>query len=217
MKRWTLAWISLECTILSVANHINKAKGAARGRAAQSQQNRGNATQARLEQEAEDLSDCQRGVRTMLRILEDNPTLPFAYENPDTSDMWELPMVKEALRRNPTWRVVRVDQCAYGRKSQKPTKILTNLTEWQPRGCTGNGRCKIGACAGTVGNPPGDRRHVEQTVPNSKDRRPDQGAMVNGKREYLIKTVKNAVASGLVLEILHAARTTREQNAKATR
>ena len=31
VSAWTLMWLSLECSILSVANHINKPKGAARG------------------------------------------------------------------------------------------------------------------------------------------------------------------------------------------
>ena len=31
-----------------------------------------------------------------------------------------------------SWRVVPVDQCAYGKRNKKPTKILTNMQSWEP-------------------------------------------------------------------------------------
>ena len=206
ISAWTLMWLSLECSILSVANHINKPKGAARGPMATSPQNIRNATQERLREEKAQYLDCQQALENVLGIMEANPTLLFAFENPKTSKMWEQQSLKAALSRQPTWRVVPVDQCAYGRKSMKPTIILTNIQCWVPRGCTGNGKCKVGKCAGTIGNAPGDRAHAEQTVPNHKSKRPSQGAMIKGKREYKLEAVKNAVAPELPREILRAAR-----------
>ena len=79
--------------------------------------------------------------------------------------------------------------------------ILTNIAAWNPKGITGNGRCKIGVCAGTLGNAPGDRRHLEQTVPNDRSRRPSQGAKTQGRREHKMEAVKNAVEADLVTEI----------------
>ena len=100
---------------------------------------------------------------------------------------------------------VRVDQCAFGRRSQKPTGILTNVSAWEPTGTTrAQGRCVVGKCAGTLGNRPGDARHTEQTVPSSKDRRPSQGAIAGGRREYTREAVVNAVAPDLVREIVGA-------------
>ena len=140
----------------------------------------------------------------MIQGLEEEPQIKFAMENPATSQMWALEIITKALERNKNWRLVTVDQCAYGRKSQKPTKILTNLQEWEPRGQTGTGRCSIGKCAGTE---PGqkDRKHKEQTVPNSKERRPSQGDKQKGRWDYTKEAVTNAVAEALVQEIMEAA------------
>ena len=125
-------------------------------------------------------------------------------ENPLLSDLWTLPEVQSALAANETWKLTRVDQCAYGRGSQKPTTILHN-TQWKPVGLTGNGRCKIGACAGTCNNEPGDRRHKEQTIPATKERRPCQGTRdESGRREHTKKAVVNSVAPLLPREIYRA-------------
>ena len=110
---------------------------------ARSPQNMENATQERLAKEEQNYQDCQRAVANVLGVLEANPTLPFAFENPATSEMWDLQSMRSALGRQPAWRKVKVDQCAYGRRSKKPTIILTNIRQWVPRGCTGDGRCKI--------------------------------------------------------------------------
>ena len=61
----------------------------------------------------------------------------------------------------------------------------------------------MGACAGTAGNVRGDKRHAEQTVPNTKERRPwpGQGAKTGGRWDYTKQAVVNAVAAGLVEEI----------------
>ena len=100
---------------------------------------------------------------------------------------------------------MRADQCAYGRLSQKPTGIPTNLKDWAPRGLTGNGRCNPGQCAGTVGNAAGSREHKEQTVPNSKEKRPSQGQRTGARYDYVKEAVTNAVAAPLVQEIMEAA------------
>ena len=111
--------------------------------------------------------------------------------------------------------MLRVDQCAYGRKSKKPTTILTNLETWKPVGATGNGRCKIGRCTGTRGNEVGDNRHAEQTVPNSKEKRPSQGERTGKRWDYIRQAVVNAVEENLVQEIMRAAIHEREtQGAK---
>ena len=106
-----------------------------------------------------------------------------------------------------------MDQCAYGRMSQKPTTILTNLTlgQWKPKGLTGNGRCKVGKCAGTTGNARGNKGHAEQTVPSSKEKRPDQGEKAGGRWDFTKQAVVNAVAAGLVEEITKAAIKGREE------
>ena len=63
----------------------------------------------------------------------------------------------------------------------------------------------MGTCAGTAQNLPGDRSHKEQTVANSKERRPSQGTKIGSLREYTLSAVKNAVAAELVREITLAA------------
>ena len=70
---------------------------------------------------------------------------------------------------------------------------------------TGTGRCETGKCEGTKGNKPGDRRHAEQTVPNSKERRPSQGQRTGGRWDFTKEAVVNAVAESLVTEITRAA------------
>lgn len=207
IRTWTLLWASPECSPLSIANAMNQSKGAAHGKWATTQENRGNATTERIEQEKEYSQEAEESLRHLIAALEHAPSIQFALENPATSDLWKSTVLTQAMERHPQWRKVRVDQCAYGRKSQKPTNILTNMTreQWTPGGRTGDGRCKIGKCAGTSGNAKGDRRHEEQTVPNSKERRPSQGEKQGGRREYTGEAVVNAVAADLVQEVVRAA------------
>jgi hypothetical protein len=208
--QWLMAFLCPDCSLHSVANAINQGKGAAHGEWAQSQKNLDSSTVERQLQEEEWARESVISIRRMLEGLEAHPQLPFALENPRTSRLWRIPEVLAAIQRNPTWRRVSVDQCAFGRKSQKPTCILTNITGWKPKGQTGTGRCVVGVCAGTAGNSPGDARHMEQTVPNSKDRRPDQGALVRGRRERTREAVVNEVVPGLVQEIVRAAQQQRQ-------
>jgi hypothetical protein len=164
------------------------------------------ATSERLASELQAVREGRDAVAFLLTFLEQSPRLLFAMENPFLSDLWNLPEVKEALQRNKDWKLTRVDQCAYGRRSQKATRILHN-TLWVPEGVTGNGRCCIGTCAGTAGNKPGDNRHTEQTIAKTKDRRPSQGEKhAGGRRDYTMKAVVNSVAAQLTREIYRAAR-----------
>ena len=204
-KNWTLLWMSLECSPMSIANAINQASGTAHGKWANSEQNQSYATQERTEQEEQYLQEAMTTLENVIEALEAHPDLAFALENPATSQTWKLTPLVRAMERNPHWKLIRVDQCAYGRKSQKPTCILTNLKTWTPKGQTGNGRCVIRECGGTKDNQQGDRRHAEQTVPNSKERRPTQGQKTGGRWDFTKEAVVNAVAESLVTEIMEAA------------
>jgi len=189
----------------------------AHGRWAITDKNIGNTTKKELEQEAEYLKEAIQSLENLLRALEQHPQILFAMENPATSEMWNLGIIKEAIARNGrTWEIHVLDQCAYGRRSQKPTKILTNLRDWAPKGLTGNGRCIIGTCAGTLQNKTGDRRHAEQTVANSKERRPSQGQRHGHQWDFTREAVVNAVQPELVREITSAA-ITQKQGLKRAR
>ena len=207
VNTWTMVWLSPECSPLSIANAINQKSGSAHGRWATTEKNRKEASEEDLELEREYLREAGVSTQHLMQALEAAPETKFALENPATSELWKMKTVTEAMERNPGWRKVRVDQCAYGRLSQKPTTILTNLTQgqWNPQGQTGNGRCKVGTCAGTAGNARGDKRHAEQTVPNTKEKRPSQGARKGGRWDFTKQAVVNAVAAGLVQEITEAA------------
>ena len=204
-RRWTLVWMSLECSSMSIANAINQATGSAHGKWANTEQNKRNTTEERIQQEVEYLRETNEVLENITEALQQHPELKFALENPATSQTWKAEPLVEAIRQNPHWRMVRVDQCAYGRKSQKPTHILTNLKDWEPAGRTGNGRCKIGECGGTEGNKKGNRAHKEQTVPNSREKRPSQGQRSGGRWDYVKEAITNAVAGELTTEITRAA------------
>jgi hypothetical protein len=217
-SKWTMAWLSPECSPFSIANAINQPTGTAHGFYAATDKNKTNTTAQGLMEEDAYLQEAMTSLRNIIEGLETSEVL-FALENPATSAMWELRMVKEAIKRNaPHWRVVQVDQCAYGRRSQKLTRILTNIKDWTPTGITGNGRCITGKCTGTASNARGDRRHLEQTVPNSKERRPSQGNRTRGRWDFTREAVVNAVEAKLVQEIIRAAileKETQEKNKEA--
>jgi hypothetical protein len=213
IPQWLLAWMSPDCSLHSIANAINQPKGAAHGKWARSIQNTGATTKERVEDEEGALQESIKGARRLLEGLEAHPTLLFAMENPWTSNLWKEPQVAEVMRRNKTWSLKRVDQCAFGRTSQKPTGILTNIAGWSPKGATGKGRCIVGRCAGTRDNKPGDKRHETQTVANSRERRQSQGALIGGRREFARQAVTNQVAPGLVKEIVEAAQRDRAKQA----
>ena len=200
-----MVWLSPECTLLSRANIMNKTRGCAHGLMAESPENVAAATPERLEEERQRYARCKIAIEQQLTALEEEG-LQFALENPQGSQFWELPVVKEVLRRNGDWKVHEVDQCAFGRKAKKPTLIMTNIA-WRPRGMTGNGRCKIGKCGGTKGQPQGSRRHEQQTCANESGRATRMGDQERYERgQYSVKAAKNMVASMLVQEIIEAAK-----------
>jgi hypothetical protein len=203
VRQWAMAWMSPECTPLVPVNAMNQKKGAAHGRWAQTELNKDNAQPGRVELEEEYLRETVNTARMMLEALEQEPGLSFALEHPANSDLWTI--FKEVITRNaPKWRVVNVDQCAYGRELKKPTKILTNVSGWQPRGLTGTGRCVIGKCAGTKDNLPGNKNHRQQIVANTADRRMSLGGKTGSRREVVRDVAAMMVQPGIAVEVLMA-------------
>ena len=207
LHRLLLVWLSPECTLLSRANVMNISRGCAHGPYTESPQNLASVTPQRLIQERANYADCKRGIVAQLLALEQEQ-IAFALENPLGSFFWELEEVKEIVTRNPGWTIWRVDQCAYGRKSRKPTRILINFP-WEPQGITGNGLCRVGACGGTLGNTPGDpgaAQHLQQTSANAAQKRTRMGNPTKGsKGPYSVKAAKNRVETMLVQELIRAA------------
>tara|TARA_R110001592_G_scaffold80842_1_gene240433 strand:- start:283 stop:1836 length:1554 start_codon:yes stop_codon:yes gene_type:complete len=205
-----LVWLSPECTLLSRANSMNTSRGCAHGPYAETPENIAAATPQRLKEEREKYGKCKRAIENQMRALEQE-NMPFALENPTGSHFWELERVVQTIRRmrSKGWVVHQVDQCAFGRMAKKPTSILTN-TGWTPEGITGTGRCIVGRCTGTMGQlqgQPGAGRHSQQTVANESDRRSKMGNAPKGARgEYSVAAAKNRVETGLVQEIIGAAR-----------
>jgi hypothetical protein len=145
----------------------------------------------------------------MEALDQETDTVRFAVENPATSDLWKLEAVRKRMEKNKDWRLIEVDQCAYGRKCKKPTKILTNLKEWTPKGVTGNGRCIPLKCGGTKNNEIGvhQNRHEQQMITSDPARKPREGKVTGkrGRREYSVRASKNLVQAELVMEIVNEA------------
>lgn len=199
-KAWDLITMEMECTLFSRANIINQATGSAHGLWALTPQNRANAPPGRVEEEQEMYKQAVEAVETQIGSLERHPGIPFLVENPAQSGLWDLEVIKQAIIRNPDWRIVRVDRCAYGRLEQKSTKFLTNV-DWRPVGRTGNGRCGEGCTGKRTGA--GKIRHQCQTVANSSDRHVRRGNKVNGTRyEQTRDAVVNAIEGELLEEFL---------------
>jgi hypothetical protein len=203
-------WLSPECTLLSRANNMNTSRGCAHGLYAETPENLAAATPERIELERVKYRACLLAVEEQMRALEEEG-ISFILENPVGSQFWELDSVKTRIARlaDKGWKIHQVDQCAFGRKSQKSTLILTNIP-WIPSGLTGTGRCVIGRCAGTMGNTPGapgSGKHEQQTSANEKERRTKMGEAAKGaKGPYSVQAAKNRVETGLVQELLEAAR-----------
>ena len=203
-------WLSPECTLLSRANGMNTSRGCAHGPYAEHPDNLAAATPERIELEREKYHGCIRAVEEQMRALEEEGDTLFALENPVGSYFWELEAVKSRITRlaHRGWKVIRVDQCAYGRCARKETLILTNI-QWDPRGVTGTGRCMVGRCTGTLGaipGTPGADRHTQQTITSEHTRRTRVGEMPKGsKGDYSVEAAKNMVMPMLVQEILAAA------------
>ena len=202
-KTWSLVWMSMDCKLFSRANAMNQATGTAHGRWALTALSKANSTQAQQEEEKRLVTEATRAVKHQLEALETHPDLIFALEQPEESQLWDLPVVKRFLKRNPSWVRQSVDQCAFGREAQKPTAILTN-SGWTPRGLTGHGRCVIGRCAGTEGNQQGDKKHKKLTVSTSTRRATTESADKTKRRQTTKATEINSVAAPLVQEIMRA-------------
>jgi len=158
----------------------------------------------------EEYRQCKQAIMNQMMALDqESDIVKFAMENPARSDLWEMACVKEMLKKNTnTWRLLTVDQCAYGRKCKKPTKILTNIRSWEPKGQTGSGRCVVLRCGGTYMNTkgPGQGRHEQQMIAKDPKRKPREGLVLEGnRREYSIRAGKNLVQAQLVREIVEAA------------
>ena len=122
--------------------------------------------------------------------------------------MWPLPVVEATMAMVVTgghWYLREVDQCAFRRLEQKPTKTLTNI-EWSPVGMTSKpGCCVIGECARTMGNSPGDRRHRGRVMQDSQAWRSERKSTAADRRGLNTKAYDNEVACPLVREIVRAA------------
>ena len=211
-----MVWLSPECSLLSRANVMNISRGCAHGPYAETPENRASATPQRLQEEREAYKTCLQAVEEQMKALEEE-YMWIALENPLGSHFWELKSVTSRMKRNPKWKLTRVDQCTYGRPAQKATMILTNM-KWKPKGLTGNGRCKVGMCGGTLGNTPGTpgaAEHAQQTVANVSEKRTRVGDEKRGaKGQYSMKAAKNRVENMLVQELIQAARKQRNRASK---
>jgi hypothetical protein len=211
LASFTLIWLSPECRILTAANNMNVARGTANGERINEAASIEAMSSADLAQKREELRQCHLAVENQLKALEEeNTVVKFAMENPRRSDLWDMPSVQQRLSKSELgWRLVEVDQCAYGRKCQKPTRILTNLRDWRPVGMTGTGRCRVRKCGGTKNNPPGagQGRHEQQMITSDPARKPREGEVTAGgmRREYSVRAGKNLVQAELVQEIVRAA------------
>ena len=223
LESFTMIWLSPECRILTTANAMNVARGCTNGRLLDDPRN---VMDEHTQHEKEiEYQQCLNAIENQMEALDqESNNILFAMENPATSDLWDLESVKGRISRNHSWELRTVDQCAYGRKCKKPTKILTNLANWNPRGITGDGRCKVGRCGGTVNNPEGphQNRHEQTMITSDPKRKPREGKVVGqrGRREYSVKAGKNLVQAELVIEIVEAALATHEretENKKITR
>jgi hypothetical protein len=209
LESFLMVWLSPECRILTAANAMNVAKGSTNGRMLADPRNV-MAAGVREEKE-EELRQCHLAIRNQMQALEEeNGNIQFAVENPATSDLWEMEAVRSRLDKNELgWRLVIVHQCAYGRKCQKATGIMTNIANWSPEGSTGNGRCKVLVCGGTKNNKPGagQGRHEQQMIASDPARKPREGEIKGpgNRREYSVKAGKNLVQAELVQEIVRAA------------
>ena len=205
VQAWDAALLEPECTLLSTANSMNQSNGSAHGQWAFTELNMANSSVERQEEERRKYEEAKVGIKTQLDSLERHPDLPFSLENPRDSEFWDLDFVVAAIERNEDWVVRLIDRCAYGRREQKPTKVLTNRKAWIPRGRTSNGRCQAGKCTGRK-TKSGRTEHPGQTIPNDRARDLDMGGKEKGRRERSRKAVKNALEPELVKEILDAIR-----------
>ena len=211
LEAFKLVWLSPECRILTEANAMNLTKGCTNGKWLEDPRNKMSAE--RLEEKREEMRQCETAVENQVTALvEETERVHFALENPRRSQLWDMIERNTEARRlmnDGKWRLVTVDQCAYGRLCKKPTRILTNMMNWEPTGMTGTGRCVPLKCGGTKGNRPGpgQNRHAQQMITKDPTRKPRVGEVTGtgGRREYSVKAGKNMVQEQLVQEIVRAA------------
>jgi hypothetical protein len=207
LESFLMVWMSPECRILTAANAMNVRKGCVNGHMITDPRNSKMSTVTK-EKKQEELKQCNKSIANQIVALrEETGLIWFAMENPTRSHLWEMEEVRTAAAEE-GWKLIEVDQCAYGRKCRKPTKIMTNIP-WEPEGFTGKGRCIIGKCGGTMKNKlgPGQGRHEQQMITSDATRKPREGELVGskGRREFSVKAGKNLVQSELVKEIVIAA------------
>jgi hypothetical protein len=70
---------------------------------------------------------------------------------------------------------------------------------------TGTGKCSMGKCAGTSGNPQGNTEHRQQSIAATREKKTETGGKEKGRREITRDTAMNTVAEQLVQEIMRAA------------
>ena len=209
LKKFLMIWLSPECRILTSANTMNVSSKCTNGKMLIDPRNK--MSEGTKAMKMEELRQCNIAIGNQLQALEEeNEVVLFALENPATSDLWKMKEVMDRLENEELgWTLITVDQCAYGRKCKKPTKILTNMRRWIPKGITGTGRCRILECAGTRNNQrgPGEGRHEQQIIATDPRRAPREGEKIEGssRRAYSIRASKNLVAKDLIIEIVRAA------------
>lgn len=107
---------SVDCTPESTLNRLEAAQGRGKG---------GNAGKPRPAEQTAAVDEVVKGVQ---EYLSRDPHLTYTLEQPSEGALKDSP----TLARLPGKATV-VKYCCYGGKTQKPTRIWHNLTEWQPR------------------------------------------------------------------------------------
>ncbi len=118
---------------------------------------------------ANDLERLRTGnlqLRRLLPLLNELLVLgiPFVLENPAYSYLWSVPALRR-IARNPKADEIFVDQCAWGRKWRKRTRLLcvhcdpADVADLATYTCNGRRRCQYSGC-----------KHVQLTGsgPNSR-------------------------------------------------
>jgi len=220
LSGYLMVWLSVECTLYSQACYMGVSAGTAHGAAALHPLNIAAASPERIAHEMELMIESHLAIENQLSALIQEPGVLFALECSNCA-MWDLNVVKASLCMmvgGGHWHLHEVDQCAFGRLEQKPTKILTNI-DWLPEGITSKpGCCVLGECAGTRGNSPGGSKHRGRIVQDSRAWRSDgtENIRAAGRRGLDPKAYNNGVACPLVQEIVRAAIAMRDPMVMAT-
>ena len=65
-------------------------------------------------------------ISTIILCCSQTPPVPFTFENPSRSFLWELPPMKEVIARFGLV-ILRTHMCMHGSKRRKESGILTNV------------------------------------------------------------------------------------------